>query len=328
MPADERRNSGLIILMMLAQAYYKILECTFSNESWFTALDLRLNHSYLWTITNITNLLKNHEGLEDFPAPFKPVFSSLYPSNIRDVDWEDMVAPDAEQFLSAVQQYVYSKGAHDPKEGTLEWGFVELFRAGVDDAIKSAVDYAKRMRQHTDTYRKRIGRPTDQANPSTINTETNDDTPITKRENVFISYSHQDKKFLDDLQTHLKPYLRTGAITAWSDKQIEPSSKWLDKIKAALANTSVAVMLVSSDFLASDFIHEHELGPLLKEAEAGGVKILWVLIRDCSYQETPLRDYQAVVSPPDKAFAKMRVPERDTAWRKVCEAIKQAANQS
>ena len=110
MPADERRNSGLIILMMLAQAYYKILECTFSNESWFTALDLRLNHSYLWTITNITNLLKNHEGLEDFPAPFKPVFSSLYPSNIRDVDWEDMVAPDAEQFLSAVQQDVDSKG--------------------------------------------------------------------------------------------------------------------------------------------------------------------------------------------------------------------------
>ena len=121
------------------------------------------------------------------------------------------------------------------------------------------------------------------------------------------------------------PTCGTGAFTAWSDKQIEPGSKWFDEIKTALAETSVVVMLVSADFLASDFIHEHELGPLLKEAASGGVKILWALIRDCAYQETPLRDYQAIVSPPGKPFAQMSKPERDTAWRKVCEAIKQVA---
>ena len=146
------------------------------------------------------------------------------------------------------------------------------------------------------------------------------------RDQVFISYSHQDKRFLEDLLTHLKPYLRKGTITAWSDQQIEPGSKWFGKIQTALAKTSVAVMLVSPDFLASDFIHEQELGPLLKEAEGAGVKIFWVLIRDCSWKETPLKDYQAVVSPPDKPFASMTKPKRDTAWRKVCEAIKQAAS--
>ncbi len=145
------------------------------------------------------------------------------------------------------------------------------------------------------------------------------------RDQVFISYSHADRKFLNELQTHLKPYLRIGAITAWSDKQIQPGSKWFDEIKAALVKTSVAVLLVTPNFLGSDFIHEHELGPLLKDAETGGVRILWVLIRDSSYQETPLKNYQAVVSPPDKPFAMMRA-ERDTAWRRVCEAIKQAAN--
>jgi hypothetical protein len=142
---------------------------------------------------------------------------------------------------------------------------------------------------------------------------------------VFISYSHEDRRFLDDLQKHLKPYLRTGTITAWSDEQIEPGSRWFDEIKAALARTSVAVMLVSPDFLASDFIHEQELGPLLKEAEAGGVKIRWILIRDCAWKETPLKDYQAVVSPPDKPFASMTKAKRDTAWRRVCEEIKRAA---
>jgi len=65
------------------------------------------------------------------------------------------------------------------------------------------------------------------------------------RDQVFISYSHQDKRFLEDLLTHLKPYLRKCTITAWSDQQIEPGSKWFGEIQAALAKTSVAVMLVS-----------------------------------------------------------------------------------
>jgi hypothetical protein len=147
------------------------------------------------------------------------------------------------------------------------------------------------------------------------------------RDQVVISYSHQDKRFLDDLLTHIKPYLRKGKFPAWSDKQIEPGSVWFDKIKAALAKTSVAVLLVSPDFLASDFIHDNELGPLLKEAADGGVKILWVLIRDCAWRETPLKDFQSVL-PPEQPLAAMTKAKRDTAWRKVCEAIKLAAEPS
>src|SRR5262249_51473031 len=100
---------------------------------------------------------------------------------------------------------------------------------------------------------------------------------------------------------------------------------WFDEIKAALGRTSVAVMLVTPAFIASDFIDKQELGPLLKEAVAGGVRILWVLIRDCSCLETPLKDYQAVVSPPGNPLASMTRAKRDSAWRKVCEAIKRDA---
>jgi hypothetical protein len=142
---------------------------------------------------------------------------------------------------------------------------------------------------------------------------------------VFISYSHKDERFLNELRVHLKPYLRKSTFTAWSDKQIDSGSRWLDKINAALSRSSVAVMLVSPDFLDSDFIHEHELGPILKGSEAGGVRILWTLIRDCSYNETPLKQIQAVVAPPGKPFAEMRPAKRDTAWRKVCEEIKKAS---
>jgi hypothetical protein len=63
---------------------------------------------------------------------------------------------------------------------------------------------------------------------------------------------------------------------------------------------------------------------LLKEAEKGGVRILWVLVRACSYQETPLKHYQAVISL-DKPLAEMRA-ERDRAWVRICEEIKKVAN--
>jgi len=86
---------------------------------------------------------------------------------------------------------------------------------------------------------------------------------------VFISYSHKDKQWCDDLHTHLKPYLREGSIISWSDAQISPGSKWINEIKSALIDTKVAVLLVSPDYIASDFIHEYELGPLLKEAKQG-----------------------------------------------------------
>jgi hypothetical protein len=146
-------------------------------------------------------------------------------------------------------------------------------------------------------------------------------------EQVFISYSHQDKDWLERLQTHLKPYLRAGSIKSWSDQEIIPSSKWFGEIKSALTDAKVAVLLVTPDFLASDFIHEHELGPLLKEAEQGGVKILWVPIRDSAYRRTPLKNYQPVLSP-DTPLAAMPKAKRDQAWVKICEEIEKAVNPS
>ena len=145
------------------------------------------------------------------------------------------------------------------------------------------------------------------------------------RDQVFISYSHQDEKFMEELLTHLKPYLRSGAVTAWSDQQIAPGSRWVQQIQMALARTSVAVLLGSPDFLASDFIHEHELGPLLKEAEAGGVKILWVPIQASAYEETPLKHYQAA-SWPDAPLGVLGKAERNGAWVQVCKEIKKAVN--
>jgi internalin A len=145
------------------------------------------------------------------------------------------------------------------------------------------------------------------------------------RDQVFISYSHRDKKFMEELLTHLKPLLRSGSVKAWSDQQIATGSQWFDEIQTALQQASAAVLLVSPDFLASDFIHEHELGPILKEAEKGGVRVLWVPIQASNYKATDLEKYQAV-SPPDVPLGLLGKAERNQAWVRVCQEIKKAVS--
>jgi TIR domain len=143
------------------------------------------------------------------------------------------------------------------------------------------------------------------------------------RYKVFISYSRKDKRWLDELHTQLRPYTRDCSIIAWSDKEIAPGSKWFEEIQSARSDATVAVLLVTPEFLASDFIHEHELGPFLKRAEQGGVQILWVHILACAYEKTALRLYNAVIDP-KKPLANMQRAERAQAWVRICQEIGKA----
>jgi hypothetical protein len=120
--------------------------------------------------------------------------------------------------------------------------------------------------------------------------------------------------------------VRAGSIKGWSDKQIVPGSTWFGEIKSALLQTNVAVLLVTPAFLASDFIHEHELGPLLIGAERGGVTILWVPIYASAYKQTALEKYQAVLDP-NKPLGSFSKAKRDEAWVKICEEIGKAVKE-
>lgn len=144
----------------------------------------------------------------------------------------------------------------------------------------------------------------------------------TQNASIFISYCHKDKTFFDALLLHLKPLERAGLITTWSDKKIIPGANWMEEIKNALAYAKVAVMMVSPAFLASEFINDHELGPLLERADKEGVRILWIPVRACVVKETPLGKYQAVI-PLNKPLAEMKA-ERDKALVEICEALKKA----
>src|SRR5215469_2152738 len=121
---------------------------------------------------------------------------------------------------------------------------------------------------------------------------------------VFISYSHQDRKYLERLLAHLVAFQRDGLIANWSDTNIVPGSNWREEIRSAIEAAAVAVLLVSADFLASQFIAENELPPLLKSAKTRGTVILPIILSPCGFDFSPLSQFQAA-NEPSKPLTKM-----------------------
>lgn len=144
------------------------------------------------------------------------------------------------------------------------------------------------------------------------------------RSSAFVSYSHKDIKWLEKLNVMLTPFARNG-MEVWSDQKIKAGSLWEDEIRKALADAKVAVLLVSPDFLASKFIHENELPPLLEEAERGGLKILWIPIHFSNYKQTKIEKYQAAWKP-SQPLASLSTSKLNQALVGISESIAEAMN--
>jgi hypothetical protein len=138
----------------------------------------------------------------------------------------------------------------------------------------------------------------DRASNSPISTTAAQPMSQNKRTKIFISYSHKDSKWLQRLQIHLKPLGQLHDITPWDDTLIKPGENWREMIKRALEEAKVAILLISADFLASDFINSDELPPILSAAVSEGLVVFPIVISSSRFFETKsLSQFQSVNSP-------------------------------
>lgn len=143
------------------------------------------------------------------------------------------------------------------------------------------------------------------------------------RKGVFISYSHADAEWLERLQKHLKPLQREG-IEVWDDTRLKPGEPWREEIRAVLAAAKIAILLISADFLASDFIVTDELPPLLKAAADEGTIILPVIVSASRFDRMEnLSRFQAV-NALNKPLVKMRRANQEEVLDNVARAVEDA----
>jgi internalin A len=141
---------------------------------------------------------------------------------------------------------------------------------------------------------------------------------------VFISYSHKDEELRAQLDANLKLYQRIGLIDKWDDRLIKPGDEWNGEIDANLETADIILLLVSSDFLNSDFCWNKEMTRALERHDAGEAMVIPVIIRDAAWQEAKFAKIQAL---PKEGKAVTLWPDRDAAWRNVAEGIKKVAEE-
>jgi internalin A len=138
---------------------------------------------------------------------------------------------------------------------------------------------------------------------------------------VFYSYSHKDDAMRGRLQVHLKILERQGLIESWSDREIEAGEDWKVSIAEALERAELILLLVSADFISSDYCYCVEMKRALEKHAKGESVVIPVIVKDVNWKNAP---FSALKALPKDGKAISTWAKRETAWKQVSEGIERA----
>jgi tetratricopeptide (TPR) repeat protein len=138
---------------------------------------------------------------------------------------------------------------------------------------------------------------------------------------VFCCYCHADETWLQKLEVHLSLLKRQGLISLWYDRLIIPGADWTKSIDTHLETTSVILLLVSADFLASDYCYGIEMRRALERHQANEARIVPILLRPVDWKGAPFAHLQTL---PTNAKAISTWSNQDEAFTDIVTAIRRA----
>ena len=140
---------------------------------------------------------------------------------------------------------------------------------------------------------------------------------------LFFSYSHKDENLRDQLETHLAMLKRQGFIETWHDRRITAGGDFDQTISANLETADIVLLLVSPDFLASDYCYDREMGRAFERHDGGLSTVIPVILRPCDWHAASFGKFLAT---PKDGRAITQWPDTDAAFLDVVLAIKAALN--
>jgi hypothetical protein len=141
---------------------------------------------------------------------------------------------------------------------------------------------------------------------------------------IFYSYSHRDERFREELEKHLSVMRRQGVISDWHDRKISAGKEWEMEISEYMDRAQVILLLVSADFLASDYCYDVEMQRALERHEQGEARVIPIILRECDWRIAPFGKLQAL---PKDAKPITSWADRDKAFTDVTQGIRAAVEQ-
>jgi hypothetical protein len=148
------------------------------------------------------------------------------------------------------------------------------------------------------------------------------DTETSNALGAFISYSHADKDIHKELRNHLKPLEHIGLIDTWSDLEIAPGDEWERKISTKLEEAHIIILLISIDFINSNYCYDQEMARAMERHQEGSAVVIPIIARQCLWHQAPFGKLEAL---PEKGKAIVSFANRDDALTSVSEGIRKLA---
>ncbi len=141
---------------------------------------------------------------------------------------------------------------------------------------------------------------------------------------LFYSYAHEDEALRDQLEKHLVQLQRQELISEWHDRKIPAGGAWADEIDTHLEIASIVLLLVSPDFLASNYCYEIEMQRALERHKRGDARVIPIILRSCDWQHSPLKDFQCL---PRDSLPVTQWQDQDEVFLTIMESLRKVIEQ-
>lgn len=140
--------------------------------------------------------------------------------------------------------------------------------------------------------------------------------------NVFFSYCHVDEALRDQLEKQLAMLRRQGVINTWHDRRINAGQEINAAIDEHVNSDEIILLLVSPDFIASDYCYNIEMARAMERHQAGDAIVIPVILRACDWHHAP---FGKLLGTPQDGKPVTLWPDRDEAFLQVAREVRKVA---